>query len=131
MSSYGSRLGTREFGHASVAALVKDSLALLSVGAPSNLLEATSQALDTVLHAKLFLGLARTYVGTEHILPVEPSCLPVSGGNVTVDTSLAAPAYCTGFCRENVLPGAWAYVNAGRSSRACQVCTVLGRRHSR
>lgn len=64
------------FEHASVASFARASLALLSVGAPPDLVAAThAAAIDEVEHARLGYALASAYAGA----PRGPSALPLAG----------------------------------------------------
>ncbi len=77
--------------HASVASFSRFSLALLSVGAPADLLEAAHRAsIDEVRHAELCFALASAYAGEE----VQPGAFPL-GSHLDVDTSLMEIAVST------------------------------------
>lgn len=61
--------------HAAIAAFARLSLALLGVGAPPSLIEATQRAsLDEIRHAQLCFALARSYSN----LPLGPDVLPAA-----------------------------------------------------
>jgi len=74
LSKYWASAGQLE--HASVAAFARFSLQLLSLGAPAELLELTSQAMaDEIHHARLCFGLAERYGGAT----LGPGALAVEG----------------------------------------------------
>jgi hypothetical protein len=74
LSKYWASAGLLE--HASVAAFARFSLQLLSLGAPAELLELTSQAMaDEIHHARLCFGLAERYGGVAR----GPGALAVEG----------------------------------------------------
>lgn len=74
LAAHWTKLGQME--HASIAAFARFSLQLLSLGAPPELVEATTQALaDETAHTKLCFNLASAYAGS----PVGPGPLDVTG----------------------------------------------------
>ncbi|MES1173879.1 MAG: ferritin-like domain-containing protein [Myxococcales bacterium] len=82
-AAHWARLGQME--HASIAAFARFNLQLLSLGAPSELVEACNRALaDETRHTRLCFALASSYAG----LPLGPSKLEVR--DCFDDTSLAA-----------------------------------------
>lgn len=74
LASHWTRAGQME--HASIAAFARFSLQLLSLGAPSELVEACNRALaDETAHAQLCFGLATAYAGRA----IGPGPLDISG----------------------------------------------------
>ena len=59
-------LTSAEAEHASVASFAKHTLQLMSLGAPSELIEASQQAsIDEIKHAKICYGIASLFLGSE------------------------------------------------------------------
>ena len=55
-----------EAEHASVASFAKHTLQLMSIGAPSKLIEASQQAsIDEIRHAQMCYGIASIFLGSE------------------------------------------------------------------
>jgi hypothetical protein len=85
LAAHWARLGQME--HASIAAFARFNLQLLSLGAPSDLIEACNRALtDETAHARSCFSLASAYGGT----PVGPAPLDIA--HCFEDTSLSAIA---------------------------------------
>jgi hypothetical protein len=85
LAAHWARLGQME--HASIAAFARFNLQLLSLGAPSDLIEACNRALcDETAHARTCFTLASAYGG----IPVGPARLDIE--HCFEDTSLAAIA---------------------------------------
>ena len=85
LAAHWARLGQLE--HASIAAFARFNLQLLSLGAPSDLVEACNRALaDETAHARTCFALASAYGGT----PVGPARLDIT--HCFEDTSLLAIA---------------------------------------
>jgi hypothetical protein len=83
--------------HASVAAFSRVSLALLSLGAPPDLLAGThAAAMDEVQHARATYALATAYAGA----PRGPGPLPFASGGISLEgmshASLAAETFVDG-----------------------------------
>jgi len=85
LAAHWARLGQME--HASIAAFARFQLQLLSLGAPSDLVEACNRALaDETAHARTCFALSSAYGGTAH----GPARLDIA--NCFEDTSLVAVA---------------------------------------
>lgn len=105
--------------HASVAAFAKHTLALLSFGAPSALIEASQRAgADEIRHARLCFGLAAAYSPKGQ--RIEPSAFPIPDGHVTIERSIEELASATAEegCVEETVSCILAYVARERATVA-------------
>ena len=98
-----------EAEHASVASFAKHTLQLMSIGAPSELIEASQQAsIDEIRHAKICYGIANVFLGCDF----GPGFLNVEGSLGKMDLKKIIKSIIQEGCIEETISAVEAHIGA-------------------